>query len=324
MTNRKYDNIKVLRIIACMGVVATHICRYIQMPTTIRKICEWGQYGVYMFFLISGFVSFRYLSCKNEIITYWKRRIVRIVPIYYAVILCYFFIYQIIDVGQNVPIDETGIRWWRYLTFTNYCIPGPDFWRNLGGVWTVSFFLLFYLLVPLFQKIIRSYKMSLFITVIFLAVKVIWPSQLIEWFAPFWGLFYFMVGVTANVAIKEKKERSYITLLSIFSIFLMSIDHFDPILFIIVFCILLLSTLEWNIPSKYRAIVDLMDEYSYTIYLGHCLALQILGLNDLPKNGCLYVLIFAVVTWIICLILHNIIEKPISNVIRMKKEKANS
>ena len=233
-------------------------------------------------------------------------------------------IYQIIDVGQNVPIDETGIRWWRYLTFTNYCIPGPAFWRNLGGVWTVSFFLLFYLLVPLFQKIIRSYKMSLFITVIFLAVKVIWPSQLIEWFAPFWGLFYFMVGVTANVAIKEKKERSYITLLSIFSIFLMSIDHFDPILFVVVFCILLLSTLEWIIPSKYRAIVDLMDEYSYTIYLGHCLALQILGLSDLPKNGCLYVLIFAVVTWIICLILHNIIEKPISNVIRMKTEKANS
>lgn len=80
MTNRKYDNIKVLRIIACMGVVITHISGIFDIPDRIRLVCGWGQFGVYMFFLISGFVGFRYLNTINDVLEYWKRRFVKIVP----------------------------------------------------------------------------------------------------------------------------------------------------------------------------------------------------------------------------------------------------
>lgn len=155
MTDRKYDNIKVLRIISCMGVVITHISGNIYMPDFIQKVCGWGQYGVYMFFLISGFVGFRYLDCKNDVLDYWKRRFVKIVPVYYVVVLCYFVLYEIIPCNKNMPIDELGVGWWRYVTFTNYCIPGDVLWRNIGGVWTISFFLLFYLLVPVLQRLIE-------------------------------------------------------------------------------------------------------------------------------------------------------------------------
>lgn len=96
---------------------------------------------MYLFFVLSG-----YLACcdrklptagKKELLTYYKKRLVRILPLYYGVILYNILLHGLIL--KDIPADPQGLYWLRYFFLTNSVIPAPnDFWGNLGATWTIS------------------------------------------------------------------------------------------------------------------------------------------------------------------------------------------
>lgn len=154
---KRYDNIQVLRVLACIGVFVTHLAPRMGAAGWLAKAANFGASGVYLFFLISGFLA----CCAKDIDTggwrgvlaYYCKRLFRILPLYYAVILYNMALHGLIL--HDVPKDPEGLSWLRYFLLTNAFIPGPDnFWSNLSATWTVSLFCFFYLCAPLFVRLI--------------------------------------------------------------------------------------------------------------------------------------------------------------------------
>lgn len=63
--SKKYQNIQILRIIACMGVFCVHFGQGLELSGVLRKITDFGSWGVILFFIISGFVTFASLEHRG-------------------------------------------------------------------------------------------------------------------------------------------------------------------------------------------------------------------------------------------------------------------
>ena len=169
---QKYEHIQLLRALACIGVFITHLAPRLGATGKAAWLANQGAAGVYLFFVLSG-----YLVCcdrklptagKKELLTYYKKRLVRILPLYYGVILYNILLHGLIL--KDIPADPQGLYWLRYFFLTNSVIPAPnDFWGNLSATWTISLFMAFYLLVPVFVRLIRGCTSAFFCYVLALA-----------------------------------------------------------------------------------------------------------------------------------------------------------
>ena len=87
---QKYEHIQLLRALACIGVFITHLAPRLGATGKAAWLANQGAAGVYLFFVLSG-----YLACcdrklptagKKELLTYYKKRLVRILPLYYGAV----------------------------------------------------------------------------------------------------------------------------------------------------------------------------------------------------------------------------------------------
>ena len=105
-----FTNLDGLRGIAAFSVLIFHFFENPYLTTdvlqldAVRKVTEVLQHGVTLFFVLSGFVITRILlnskSSENYFYTFYKRRILRIFPLYYLYLIVYFYIYPYIQFGQ--------------------------------------------------------------------------------------------------------------------------------------------------------------------------------------------------------------------------------
>lgn len=155
---KKMDSIRLLRVAACLGVFVTHLAPHMGATGWVASAANFGASGVYLFFLISGFLACRTAEIRpggglRGVAVYYRKRLLRILPLYYVVILGQMVLHGLIL--RDVPADPGGLYWLRYFFLTNACIPGPDnFWSNLGATWTVGLFVFFYLCAPLLIRLI--------------------------------------------------------------------------------------------------------------------------------------------------------------------------
>lgn len=154
------DNIKVLRVISCLGVLACHLGQRMGVSDSLYQYIQYGQYGVYVFFIISGYLlinSYEKYGSENLGLFIFKR-LIRILALYYAVIL-WFYISDTYIFSFSV-VDETGYGWKRYFLFLNGFIkPATDnygYWHNLGASWTIPVFAFAYVTIPLYLKILKG------------------------------------------------------------------------------------------------------------------------------------------------------------------------
>ncbi|WP_276373170.1 acyltransferase [Chryseolinea sp. H1M3-3] len=138
-----------------------------------------GNLGVNFFFVLSGFLI-TYLLLKEKefygkinVLNFWKRRILRIWPLFFA---CVFFGFVIFPVLKNLLGQESGesANVFSYLTFLN----NFDLIKNglpdasvLGVLWSVAIEEQFYFVWPLLLIVIpsQSYKYVFFV-IIFLTL----------------------------------------------------------------------------------------------------------------------------------------------------------
>jgi len=83
-----------------------------------RKICLFGQTGVSLFFVLSGFLITRILIGQKDSPGYFKnfyiRRALRIFPLYYLFLILYYFVQPVWE-GQSIPPFSHQVYYWFYL-----------------------------------------------------------------------------------------------------------------------------------------------------------------------------------------------------------------
>ena len=59
--NQKIYSLKLFRVMSCIGVVLVHYGQRASLNGIFRTITDFGAYGVYMFFIISGFLGISHI-----------------------------------------------------------------------------------------------------------------------------------------------------------------------------------------------------------------------------------------------------------------------
>ncbi len=156
-----FENMDALRFIAAMMVVFSHIATTAGFPvgrvaSYVQRILsldgEGGDEGVRFFFVLSGFLItyLMYWESKStgsfNVGNFYVRRILRIWPLYFCVLLFGFVIFPQINAHYQT---HNGNPWWYLLFLANFdqllTQPAPV----LGVLWSVAIEEQFYLFWPL-------------------------------------------------------------------------------------------------------------------------------------------------------------------------------
>lgn len=175
MSKFKFDNLDSIRTIAFFCVFLMHA-----FSSTVESVIndpifqfansfrEFFNFGVPVFFVLSGFlISFLILkeqetSSSFSIKKFYIRRILRIWPVYYMVIIFGFFIFPILRTYfLNMPTIENAnfINYFFFLSnfdqISNNALP---FGVGLGPTWSVGVEEQFYLIWPVFLMLFPKRK----------------------------------------------------------------------------------------------------------------------------------------------------------------------
>ncbi|MEH1836075.1 MAG: acyltransferase [Nostoc sp.] len=140
-----------LRGIAALMVMFFHFNWLPLGILLINKVVVFGQTGVDLFFVLSGFLITRIListkSQKNYFTNFYIRRALRIFPLYYGFLIATYFILPLFKIGETPPFSH---QIWYYLYMQNI----PDTFPTLhssgpGHFWSLAVEEHFYLFWPL-------------------------------------------------------------------------------------------------------------------------------------------------------------------------------
>ncbi len=331
MLNNKKNNayIDLIRLLSACGVLLVHLGNEMQLKGKLKEITGSGIHGVEIFMLISGFLIMSTLGKRETLKQFYTKRFFRIAPVYYFVI-----IFSIIYLNINkVQFEPDSIGWARYFTFTSTLLPSNDpNWINWGATWTISSFVLFYLIAPLLYKIINTYNKA----IVYIGFQILVSFYLLDdvynivgkilgvdltsvlGYSPIINLSYFAFGIAAYFAINENKTFNYIIFLSILLIVQQSgfTYGFSRIPYTIAgtIMILLLNNRELNNQKVSRAITSL-SKYSYTLYLVHPLTVYVFGSYKINfSNTYNYLIALTLVIFIVTFLTYHIIEKPLGTI----------
>jgi len=192
----RFENIQHLRGIAALLVVFVHF------PTPLAQFC--GAIGVDIFFFISGFIiytSIEKTAYYNKPIDFFKKRLLRILPLYYLVIGSFLLMHFLLDQFRHSLLspEYTGWDLVRSLLFIPISNQGQyqDPLVFLG--WSLNFEMLFYVISVLMMFFFRkNYFWPLFLTLAALSLTGIitmgFSNVYLDFlFSPF--LIYFCLGL---------------------------------------------------------------------------------------------------------------------------------
>lgn len=221
---KKANGLSLLRVIAMCMILVVHFGQSLPFPSVLHTPIVFCQHGVQLFFLISGFLIFKSLDRNPNVKEFYLKRFFRIVPVYWAVVLLNFVIFNV--VLKVMPEDEFHLGWIRYFLFIQTFVPtkSVEAWNNLSALWTMSAFAFFYVIAPLFHKLMDSYKKASFTVILALMVSICFTSFVgalakmsmysdsliyISGKSPVAVLWIFLVGGLIVQVIKEKRGGGY-------------------------------------------------------------------------------------------------------------------
>src|ERR1700722_8867813 len=169
----------VLRGVAALAVVFNHF-GYFLPPVVKNSVYQWinpGDYGVFVFFLVSGYIVPASLERKGSIRTFWLSRVFRLFPLFVvaigAVFLLHPFGYTTFVSDQQHPVATVLAH---SFMLNNFLGVTP----MINVMWTLSYEMVFYLLITaLFTVGVhkRSGRIALVFAIGALALGGILPSN---------------------------------------------------------------------------------------------------------------------------------------------------
>ena len=124
MQTNRVIGISICRVAACLLVFVVHAGQYMNLGGIARRITDFGQFGVHLFFIISGYLAIMSLASGRvtSILNYYKKRCLRLLPLYYLIILIFLIVDEFLL--KSVPPDELGLGWFRYIFLLNGFVGG--------------------------------------------------------------------------------------------------------------------------------------------------------------------------------------------------------
>lgn len=182
-----------IRGIAVLLVLFTHLDNYRILyiwPFSSQPIQgAIGQCGVFLFFILSGYLIWssasKQLIKKNGLSAYFVNRFTRIYPLY-ATCIIFIIIFQSYFIGYKKPDLSLDVLI-RHAFFLQSFTPNISASLN-GPFWTLTHEVIFYLLVPLIFKIKNLNAVLVFSLI---STQVAWHfyAQHLHHFLNYWPLF---------------------------------------------------------------------------------------------------------------------------------------
>ena len=260
MTKHKNVALDELRILAALMVLGVHTGQKVGLGDAAAV----GAQGVQLFFVLSGYLAAASLSRHPEPLPYYQRRIRRILPLYWLVLVLrwLFDAVRYLAAGTSAaqlfgPGGPCGPGYLRYFVFLQMWLPSDNWmlWNNRNVLWTMSAFAFFYLLAPWLYRLCKRFWGALALLVVCLAVKgriggliesslAAFPAEanISEFSAktPVMTLYCFIFGMAAFAAVRENKQFLYGT----FCILLAVLTNFQRAGFECVFTVLVLLAVQ--------------------------------------------------------------------------------
>ena len=281
-----------------LGVLMVHFSYNFPAPDIVKSIARMGANCVQIFFVISGYLACSYFLKPNACITeYYKKRALRILPIYYAAIIAAMLCIEFFSKGHNSDVFHLG--WIRYFLGLNTILPSADFyqWNNVCGFWTMTDFICFYAVIPLLIRFAYTFHRCIILFFILLIIArlahtlgYLLPlntcfdkiSLLIEW-SPLVQMQHFGIGMLTFFAVREnKKSIACVILIAIAMLPTRLCD--SHLLFSILTGLFIMSVQESDIAihGAKRTCLHFLAKYSFHVYLTHLLALRIASKISYP------------------------------------------
>ncbi len=349
---KKLNSIQFLRGIAALGVVLFHSMaiesKYSGGDFLLPSFFKIGQFGVDLFFVISGFIMITITQMRekkeNNRFEFLYKRFSRIYPTYWF----YFFITYAVFLYNPLWVNASQGNQFNFFD-SFFLLPSTILPLVMVG-WSLTFEIYFYLIFSLFIKFKKSllvFSLFSWISILILyalygentilnpTIKLILHPYAIE----------FILGAFAAIFLSKKIIQKVSLSLSMISIvlattaFLFLYFNFSPytkliqsLICGILFSIIIISLV--NIENKKEIRIPKffiwLGDVSYTLYLSHILVLGVIGriwsskIFQMPANKIdnfiyIFIILIAVLTY--SYFGNKLIEKPSYNYLIRKFNK---
>ncbi|MEO7765889.1 MAG: acyltransferase [Ferruginibacter sp.] len=243
MKLKHYKALDGVRAIAALMVMFFHFFKDVEAKNgvlvIIKKYSVFGQTGVSLFFVLSGFLISRILLNTKQSPTYfinfYIRRALRIFPLYYLYLIIFYFILPFLEKNPIVPFDQQ-LAFWIYLqniaaTF-NWDVNGPQHFWSLAV--EEHFYLFWPFLIYFLDK--NKIKIAIFVLIVlaFITRILLIKNNL--------GVFYFTLSRMDELAI-----GAFLAILEIEG----KLISANSKKFLLLFCLVLLPTVVlWIFTSN--------------------------------------------------------------------------
>jgi peptidoglycan/LPS O-acetylase OafA/YrhL len=307
--NDKYNWINALRGYAILLVILIHSSQAFKVSDFSKIICDKGDLGVQLFFILSSFTLFnsyskrRFQDGQDVNRNFFIRRFFRIAPYYYIAGIIYVFYYYFI---KNNFINVYNLI--ANFTFTNgLYLPGIN--DIPPGGWSIGVEMLFYLLIPMLFKYIDSLRKSILLFVLTMLFSIMINHYFLNYTISFlhsiwgdinpWSLYFwlpnqlpvFILGIilyyiNRNVVLSFQSGQIIlilsIILFIVFSFFKFSSEY--PFYYIkreyvygLIFVLFAIGTYTTNNEILINNFIQKIGIVSFSMYLNHFLIVFVLG-----------------------------------------------
>ncbi len=321
---RHFLSVQYLRAAAAIMVVVYHVT--VILPDTFPAFSA-GQRGVDLFFVISGFVM--WVSARNSAaLNFARRRIIRIVPLYWSVTLVAAFVS--LDNGYVFGLQESASDLFRSLFFVGYENPGgsPAVSPIVTPGWTLNLEMMFYAIFALGLAIMPR-RLPEFMAVALLGLASLWfvlpETAAVPRFYVDSIILEFLAGMGLGMLVTRGIAPSFRGAAAIFAIGLLLIWLPDSLntgfrlvdwgisAWMIVAGSLWLEQKLARMPLRW---LEFLGDASYSVYLTHTMSIAAFAL--IPVTGgfarTLAATAFAI---LIGIIVHWFLERPITQAARV-------
>lgn len=307
----KILSIQYLRGLAALGVVLCHYSAYLTLNPVLAAIFNFGQTGVHVFFLISGFIIVYSLTDAgyktNKFFTFLIKRSIRIDPAYYLTVLLTILLFEYLSAVSPVKTEKFVFVPQQFLAHLSYIVPFTKYAFYMHVFWTLCIEFQFYILIGLLYFITDNwmYK-NLFLVLFCLSSFFKWPNTE---YVVFTYSSIFATGISLVALYQNKTWLNAIT--STLFLGLVGYQFGIPI-----FLLLTSTSLVILFHSSFIKLLIFLGNLSYSLYLTHTLTLIVLlrvfaKLRlDLNKNPLFWLLIEVLVAIACSNVFYKLIEKP--------------
>ena len=289
-----FHRLDTLRFFAFLIVFISHLFTKFDYDTLtespfllnfLKSFLDNGGAGVQIFFVLSGFLI-TFLLCKEEekfgrinIRFFYMRRILRIWPLYYLVLILGIFILP--HVANTFAFD--GVIWKNLVFLNNFEMLKSGQEINTGVAWSVAIEEQFYVVWPILFVVFYRRNRLIYVAIItyLLSCWYTFVSPSTAYFHTFGNINYLMAGCMGGVLffkqktfISSKFKSCKLFYLNLFIILLLNNLPNLPVFLILPFnyLFIILYLVSRNLSVE-RNIFMKLGKYTYGMYLYHSIFL---------------------------------------------------